>query len=74
MQKNLFYECVGRNIREKREERGLTQQELAFKSDLHRAYIGQVERGEKKIGTFNLFKISQVLGVDINSLIPSDIF
>ena len=37
---------VGFRIRELREERGLTQEKLAALADLHRAYIGQIERGE----------------------------
>ncbi len=52
---------VGLKIRELRKKRGLTQEELAFEADLHRAYIGQIERGEKNLGLQNLEKIAKAL-------------
>lgn len=60
---------VGFNIRKIREDRGLTQEKLAALADLHRAYIGQIERGEKNIGLKNLEKIAKALRVDIRDLL-----
>ena len=60
---------VGFNIRKIREEKGLTQEKLAAVADLHRAYIGQIERGEKNIGLKNLEKIAKALGVDVKDLL-----
>ncbi len=60
---------VGFNIRKIREEKGLTQEKLAAKADLHRAYIGQIERGEKNIGLINLEKIAKALDVNIKELL-----
>jgi transcriptional regulator with XRE-family HTH domain len=54
---------VGKKIRYYREKKGLTQETLAFEADLHRAYIGQIERGEKNIGIQNLEKIAKALGI-----------
>ena len=41
---------------------------LAFEADLHRAYIGQIERGEKNIGLINLEKIAKALKVKIKDI------
>jgi transcriptional regulator with XRE-family HTH domain len=60
---------VGLNIRKIREERGLSQEKLAALADLHRTYIGQIERGEKNIGLKNLEKIAKALGVNIKDLL-----
>ena len=60
---------VGFNIRKIREERGLTQEKHAALADLHRAYVGQIERGEKNIGLKNLEKIAKALGVNVKDLI-----
>jgi len=42
---------------------------LAALADLHRAYIGQIERGEKNIGLKNLEKIAKALGVRAKDLL-----
>lgn len=62
-------ERVGLKMRIIREEQGLSQEELGTLAGLHRAYIGQVERGEKNIGLKNLEKIGKALGVDIGGLV-----
>ncbi len=59
---------VGLRIREVREEKSLSQEKLAGLADLHRAYIGQIERGEKNIGLKNLEKIATALGVGTKDL------
>ncbi|MFO7675682.1 MAG: helix-turn-helix transcriptional regulator [bacterium] len=53
---------VGQRIRELREKKGWSQEKLAEEADLHRTYIGQVERGEKNIGVENLVRIAAALG------------
>jgi len=65
-------EKVGFSIRRIREERGLSQEKLAALAGLHRAYIGQVERGEKNIGLKNLEKIAKTLEVPIRTLVDTD--
>ena len=59
---------VGLRIRALREKKGWSQEQLAFEADLHRAYIGQIERGEKNIGLINLEKIAKALNIEINNL------
>jgi len=60
---------VGQNIREYREKKGWSQEQLALEADLHRAYIGQIERGEKNIGLKNLEKIANSLKIRIEKLL-----
>ena len=51
----------GEIIRQKRKEKGLSQEDLAFKADLHRTYIGMIERAEKNITLENINKIAKAL-------------
>ena len=61
---------VGFNIRRIREERGISQEKLAALADLHRAYVGQIERGEKNIGLENReLRIASCWLIDILKLI-----
>lgn len=58
----------GERVRDLRKERGLSQEQLAFKADLHRTYIGMIERAEKNITLINIEKIAIALNVDIKDL------
>ena len=59
---------IGQAIRSRREQNELNQDELAWRSDTHRAYMGTIERGEQNITVYKLFQISRALGAK-----PSDI-
>ena len=68
---NRINKRVGQKIREYRKSRGLSQEQLAFKAGLHRAYIGHIERGEKNIGLINLEKISKSLSIETTELLKA---
>ena len=59
----------GDKVREIRKEKGLSQEELAHKADLHRTYIGMIERAEKNITLINIEKIANALEVSIKTLL-----
>jgi transcriptional regulator with XRE-family HTH domain len=60
---------VRQKIKKLRKKKGWSQEQLALEADLHRAYIGQIERGEKNIGLKNLDKIAKALNVKIEQLV-----
>jgi len=62
----------GETIRRLRKERGLSQEDLAFKADLHRTYIGMIERAEKNITLINIEKLAKALKVNIKELVSND--
>jgi transcriptional regulator with XRE-family HTH domain len=63
-------EEVGRKLRELREAKGLSQEELGFQSRLHRNYIGGIERGERNVGIINIAKLAAALGIRPRDLLP----
>ena len=58
----------GLNVRQHRKKNNFSQENLASMSDLHRTYIGAVERGERNITLLNAEKIAVALDVDIRDL------
>jgi transcriptional regulator with XRE-family HTH domain len=54
---------VGNNIRKYRKSLNISQEELAEKADLHRTYIGGIERGERNITLDSLQIIATALNV-----------
>ena len=61
---------VGRRVRQRREKAGLSQEELGFKSGLHRNYIGGIERGERNVAVVNIAKLAKALGTRPRDLLP----
>lgn len=59
----------GQIVRDRRLKQGLSQEELAAKSGLHRTYIGMIERAEKNITLINIEKIARGLGIDLDELL-----
>lgn len=59
----------GNNVRHFRKEKKFSQEELAYKADLHRTYIGMIERAEKNITLVNIEKIANALECKITDLI-----
>lgn len=51
------------NVRRKRLELGLSQEELAEYAGVHRTYIGMLERGEKNVTIYNIERLAIALGV-----------
>mgnify|MGYP004701556837 CR=1 FL=1 len=58
----------GEKVRRLRKERGFSQEELAYRADLHRTYIGMIERAEKNITLINIEKIANALEIKIENL------
>ena len=56
-------------MRRLREERGYSQEKLAERADLHRNYVGGIERGERNVALENIVKLARALSVS-----PRDLF
>jgi transcriptional regulator with XRE-family HTH domain len=61
----------GEKVRFIRKERGLSQEQLAHNANLHRTYIGMIERAEKNITLLNIEKIAKALDVPVHELLKT---
>ncbi|MGD9639600.1 MAG: helix-turn-helix domain-containing protein [Alphaproteobacteria bacterium] len=59
----------GMRIKEFRLARGLSQEQLGSRVELHRTYIGQIERAEKNISLSTVGKIAEKLELNIDELL-----
>jgi transcriptional regulator with XRE-family HTH domain len=59
---------VGAAVRTLREDKGLTQLQLAELAELHLNYVGLVERGERNISLHNILKLAKALDVRVADL------
>ncbi len=62
----------GKRVREVRMQKGLSQEQLASIADVHRTYIGMIERAEKNITLLNIEKIANALDIKISSLLNEE--
>lgn len=56
----------GQRVRSERMKLGISQEELASRADVHRTYIGMIERAEKNITLENIEKICKALGLTVS--------
>jgi transcriptional regulator with XRE-family HTH domain len=66
MEKNI----IAQRIRAFRKLKGFTQNELADQLDVSIAILGAIERGTRRPDSKIISKISEVLGIDPEELLP----
>jgi transcriptional regulator with XRE-family HTH domain len=63
---------VGRNVKRLRLAKGLTQERLAFSSDIDLTYIGGIERGRRNPSLLVMARIAEALDAPLSDLIATD--
>ena len=61
-------ERFGDAVRVRREELGLTQEDLAEKAKIHRTYLSDVERGTRNLSLLNIEKLAAALSLTVSEL------
>jgi len=62
---------LAENIRAFRKSHGISQEELADMCELHRTYIGSIEREERNVTLSTLEVLAEALGVSVTELLTS---
>lgn len=65
----MDYHEIGQRIREERSKFNLTQEKFAEIIDMSTIYVGQIERGERRMSLDTLIKVSDSLHVSLDYLI-----
>ena len=60
--------AFGQRVRELRNARGLSQEELAHRAGMHYTYVGGIERGERNPALVNIAALATALGVSLAEL------
>jgi transcriptional regulator with XRE-family HTH domain len=66
---NPILKAFGDALREKRKAAKFSQMELADRSDLHRTYIADIERGARNISLLSIARLAQGLGITMSALL-----
>lgn len=65
----MNYKEIGQRIYNERQKYNLTREQFAELIDLSTTFVGQIERGEKKMGLESLIRISEILHVSLDYLV-----
>ena len=60
---------LGRNVKRLRQQRKLTQEQLAFEAEIDLTYVGGIERGKRNPSLLVMVRISKALGVHVTKLL-----
>lgn len=63
--------ALGAAIRQARRDRGMSQESLAHRAMLDRAYMSSVERGAQNPGFMAVWRIAQALELTVTELVAS---
>ncbi len=69
---NEILKKFGDKVRHYRNLLGLSQEKFAEKANVHRTYIGTVERGETNITLVNVYRLAEALEVSVTKLLEED--
>ena len=58
-------EEFGKRVREIRQLKGISQEELALRAQLHRTYVSSVELGRRNVSLLNIEKLANALDCNV---------
>jgi transcriptional regulator with XRE-family HTH domain len=72
VQAGTSQQTVAAAVRRLRLHRGWSQEELAARADLHRTYVGSIERGQENVTLATLDKLAKALKVEPAEFLSRD--
>jgi len=59
----------GKNVRRARQQRKLSQEQLAFEAEIDLTYVGGIERGKRNPSLLVMARVADALSVPLNKLL-----
>lgn len=67
-------QIFGMNLRRARRLKEVSQEELAYRSNLSRTYVSEVERGARNVSIDNMGLLADAIGVPLKELVDPEMF
>lgn len=65
-------EKFGQRIKEIRNQKNISQEDLSYKANIHRTYISSLELGKRNVSLINIEKLAKALNCDIVEFFKSN--
>jgi len=69
LSKKQFTKKLAKRIKEAREDKKLSQEELAHRAGLYRTYIGHIENARYSPSAYVVYKIAKALNIKLSDLL-----
>jgi len=69
LSKKEFTQRLAKRIKELREAKGMSQEELAYRAGLYRTYIGHIENARYSPSAYVVYKIAKALKINSSELL-----
>jgi transcriptional regulator with XRE-family HTH domain len=63
-----YLDILGKRIRARRTDLGISQEGLAHAAGLDRSYVGRIERGEQNLTFVTLVRLARAMSCDVAAL------
>jgi transcriptional regulator with XRE-family HTH domain len=68
-EKQKFAKHIGKRLREVREKKGISQEQLSESAGYYRTYVGHIENGSYSPSVHTMWRLAKVLKVDLGELL-----
>ena len=68
MEKEEFVKTIGTSIRNRREEKNLSLEKLAFEAGIEYSQLSRIETGKINTSIYNAYNIARALGISMAEL------
>lgn len=68
-EKQKFAKYIGKRLREVREKKGISQEQLSEQAGYYRTYVGHIENGKHSPSVHTMWRLAKVLKVDLGDIL-----